>query len=58
MTRSPVKILSIIVPTYNMEALLPQCVESVLRTPSLAGVSSVNGDTSCLPMIKGTAHSV
>lgn len=41
MTRSPVKILSIIVPTYNMEALLPQCVESVLRTPSLAAVEVV-----------------
>lgn len=41
MTRSPVKILSIIVPTYNMEAFLPQCVESVLRTPSLAAVEVV-----------------
>ena len=30
------KLLSIIIPSYNMEAYLAQCVESVLRTPSLA----------------------
>ena len=35
------KLLSIIVPAYNMEAYLPQCVESVLRTPSLAAVEIV-----------------
>ena len=32
------KLLSVIVPAYNMEAYLPQCVESILRTPSLAAV--------------------
>ena len=35
------KLLSIIVPAYNMEAYLPQCVESILRTPSLAAVEIV-----------------
>ena len=35
------KLLSIIVPAYNMEAFLPQCVESILRTPSLAAVEVV-----------------
>ena len=35
------KLLSIIVPAYNMEAYLAQCVESVLRTPSLAAVEIV-----------------
>lgn len=35
------KLLSIIVPTYNMEAYLAQCVESVLRTPSLAPIEVV-----------------
>ncbi len=35
------KRLSIIVPTYNMEAYLERCVESVLRTPSLAAVEVV-----------------
>ena len=35
------KLLSIIVPAYNMEAYLAQCVESVLRTPSLASVEIV-----------------
>lgn len=35
------KLLSIIVPAYNMEAYLAQCVESVLRTPSLAPVEIV-----------------
>ncbi len=35
------KLLSIIVPAYNMEAYLPQCVESILRTPSLAQVEIV-----------------
>ena len=35
------KLLSIIVPSYNMEAYLAQCVESVLRTPSLAAVEIV-----------------
>lgn len=32
------KLLSIIIPTYNMEAYLGQCVESILRTPSLAAI--------------------
>ena len=35
------KLLSIIVPSYNMEAYLPHCVESILRTPSLAAVEIV-----------------
>ena len=35
------KLLSIIVPAYNMEAYLAQCVESVLRTPSLAPVEII-----------------
>ena len=35
------KLLSIIVPAYNMEAYLPHCVESILRTPSLAAVEIV-----------------
>ncbi len=35
------KLLSIIVPAYNMEAYLPQCVESILRTPSLAQVEII-----------------
>ena len=35
------KLLSIIIPAYNMEAYLPQCVESILRTPSLAAVEIV-----------------
>ena len=35
------KRLSIIVPTYNMEAYLARCVKSVLRTPSLASVEVI-----------------
>uniref|UniRef100_UPI0040569CE4 glycosyltransferase family 2 protein n=1 Tax=Alistipes sp. TaxID=1872444 RepID=UPI0040569CE4 len=35
------KLLSIIVPAYNMEAYLAQCVESILRTPSLAAVEII-----------------
>lgn len=35
------KLLSIIVPAYNMEAYLSRCVESILRTPSLAAVEIV-----------------
>lgn len=35
------KLLSIIVPAYNMETYLTQCVESVLRTPSLAAIEIV-----------------
>lgn len=35
------KLLSIIVPAYNMEAYLSHCIESVLRTPSLAAVEIV-----------------
>ena len=35
------KLLSIIVPAYNMEGYLAQCVESVLRTPSLASVDII-----------------
>ena len=35
------KLLSIIVPAYNMEAYLPQCVESILRTPSLVAVEII-----------------
>ena len=35
------KLLSIIVPAYTMEAYLAQCIESILRTPSLAAVEVV-----------------
>ena len=35
------KLLSVIIPAYNMEEYLPQCVESILRTPSLAAVEVV-----------------
>lgn len=35
------KLLSIIVPAYNMEAYLSQCVESILRTPSLASIEII-----------------
>ncbi|MBS6460056.1 MAG: glycosyltransferase family 2 protein [Alistipes sp.] len=35
------KLLSIIIPTYNMESLLPQCLDSILQTPSLAAVEAV-----------------
>lgn len=35
------KLLSIIVPAYNMEAYLPQCVESILRTPRLSPLEIV-----------------
>lgn len=35
------KLLSIIIPTYNMEDYLAQCVESILRTPSLASIEVV-----------------
>ena len=35
------KLLSVIIPAYNMEAYLAQCVESILRTPSLAMVEIV-----------------
>ena len=35
------KLLSIIIPAYNMEAYLSQCVESILRTPSLAAVEII-----------------
>lgn len=35
------KLLSIIIPTYNMEGYLAQCVESILRTPSLAAIEVV-----------------
>ena len=35
------KLLSIIVPAFNMEAYLAQCVESILRTPSLAAVEVI-----------------
>ena len=35
------KLLSIIVPAYNMEAYISHCIESVLRTPSLAAVEIV-----------------
>lgn len=35
------KLLSIIIPTYNMEAYLARCVESILRTPSLAAIEVV-----------------
>lgn len=35
------KLLSVIVPAYNMEEYLEQCVESILRTPSLAQVEIV-----------------
>ena len=35
------KLLSIIIPAYNMEAYLSQCIESILRTPSLAAVEVI-----------------
>ena len=35
------KLLSIIIPAYNMEAYLAQCIESILRTPSLAAVEVI-----------------
>lgn len=35
------KLLSVIIPAYNMEAYLAQCVESILRTPSLAAVEII-----------------
>lgn len=35
------KLLSIIIPAYNMEAYIAQCVESILRTPSLAAVEVI-----------------
>ena len=35
------KLLSIIIPAYNMEAFLPQCVESILRTTSLGALDVV-----------------
>ncbi len=35
------KLLSIIVPSYNMERLLPRCIDSVLRSPSLADIEIV-----------------
>ena len=35
------KLLSVIIPAYNMEAYLAQCVESILRTPSLAQVEVI-----------------
>ena len=35
------KQLSIIVPAYNMEAYLTQCIESILRAPSRAGLEIV-----------------
>ena len=35
------KQLSIIVPAYNMQAYLPQCIESILRAPSRAGLEIV-----------------
>lgn len=35
------KLLSIIVPAYNMESYLSQCVESILRTPSLAEIEII-----------------
>lgn len=35
------KLLSVIIPAYNMEAYLAQCVESILRTPSLAQVEII-----------------
>lgn len=35
------KLLSIIVPAYNMEAYIAQCIESILRTPSLAAVEVI-----------------
>ena len=33
--------LSIIVPAYNMEAYIANCIESVLRTPLLAKVEII-----------------
>ena len=35
------KLLSIIIPAYNMEAYLPQCIESILRAPSRTGIDVV-----------------
>jgi len=35
------KLLSVIIPAYNMEAYLAQCVESILRTPSLAALDII-----------------
>lgn len=35
------KQLSIIIPAYNMEAYLPQCVESILRAPSRMGLDVI-----------------
>lgn len=35
------KLLSVIIPAYNMEDYLSQCVESILRTPSLAAVEII-----------------
>ena len=35
------KILSIIIPTYNMESLLAQCLDSILVMPSLAAVEAI-----------------
>ena len=35
------KLLSIIIPAYNMEAYRAPCVESILRTPSLAAVEII-----------------
>jgi glycosyltransferase involved in cell wall biosynthesis len=35
------KLLSVIIPAYNMEAYLARCVESILRTPSLAQVEII-----------------
>lgn len=45
---SGMKLLSIIIPTYNMEKYLAQCVESILRTPSLGAIEVVIvNDGSC-----------
>ncbi len=35
------KTLSIIIPTYNMASLLPQCLDSIMLTPSLAAVEAI-----------------
>lgn len=35
------KLLSIIVPAYNMEAYISQCIESILRTPSLSAIEVI-----------------